>query len=457
MQKKFLTRIAAVFLLLTSALGGLVLRADAQIACPETLIGLTEIELENARVACEKEIDVQSEILAKKQREGVSLERDIAILNAKIQKEKLSIRARTLAINNIVDNIGVKNRTIKNYSEKIERERESLAQLIRKTEEIDSSSLVEVAFSRKNFSEFFGDLDSFGYITEAIGEALVKIVDAKSATEQEKNTLEVKKDKEVDLRKDQELEKKRIEKNEAERKRILTVTRGQEKEYQKVLNEKKKKAAQIRAALFSLRDSGEIPFGRAFDYANSVSKSTGIRPAFLLAIFQQESNFGKNQGSCYLKDISTGTGVGVKTGNTIAKVMNPSRDVPKFLEITNKLGRDPFKTNVSCPQQIGWGGAMGAAQFIPSTWDMYEQKITAALGGADIPDPWNARDAFMAAGMYLTDLGARPSSYSAEREAACRYFSGKRCGNSSWAATYGNQVMKRAENIQTTMIDPLSV
>ena len=98
---------------------------------------------------------------------------------------------------------------------------------------------------------------------------------------------------------------------------------------------------------------------------------------------------------------------------------------------------------------------MGAAQFIPSTWILFTDRITSALG-SDFADPWSARDAFMAAGLYLTDLGANPSSYSGERDAACRYFSGSKCSRSSWAATYGSQVMSKAENIQTTMIDPLN-
>jgi len=61
----------------------------------------------------------------------------------------------------------------------------------------------------------------------------------------------------------------------------------------------------------------------------------------------------------------------------------------------------------------------------------------------------------MAAGIYLSELGAKSGSYSAERDAACRYFSGSKCSRSSWAATYGNQVMSKAAIIQETMIDPL--
>ena len=134
--------------------------------------------------------------------------------------------------------------------------------------------------------------------------------------------------------------------------------------------------------------------------------------------------------------------------------MKPGRDVKPFLNLTEKLGRDPYTTPVSCPQQAGYGGAMGPAQFIPSTWVLYENLITRALG-ISVADPWRARDAFMAAGFLLKDNGAKAGSYSAERDAACKYFSGSKCSKSSWAATYGSQVMSKAATIQATMIDPI--
>ena len=134
--------------------------------------------------------------------------------------------------------------------------------------------------------------------------------------------------------------------------------------------------------------------------------------------------------------------------------MKPDRDVAPFLKITAAAGRDWQNTRVSCPQEIGYGGAMGPAQFIPSTWVLYDDLITKATGEA-VADPWNPRDAFMAAGFLLRDNGATKGGYSAERDAACKYFSGRRCSQSSWAATYGTQVMQKAANIQENMIDPL--
>ncbi len=411
-------------------------------------------QLEQELAQTEAEINAQKIILSDRQKQSVSLERDIAILNANISKSKLNIKAKDTQIAILNDDIGGKVKTIGSLSEKINRERESIAQLLRKSEQISSTSLPEVLFSGKNLSEFLVDVDAYSSIQVSLQNSTKIVKDARSDTEDQKLSLEGKRDKVIDLRKQQEVLKRSIEQQERDKQKILTQSRGLEKEYKKVLAEKEKRVGAIRAELFPLRDSGEIKFGQALDYANKVSAQTGIRPAFLLAIFMQESSFGKNQGSCLLKDGSTGSGISKRTGNSIARIMKPDRDVVPFLRITAAVGRDPYNTLVSCPQEVGWGGAMGAAQFIPSTWVLYEARLESALG-VKAADPWRPSDAFMAAGLYLADLGAGSQSYSNERNAACRYFSGSKCANSTWATTYGDQVMKKAASIQETMINPI--
>jgi membrane-bound lytic murein transglycosylase B len=199
--------------------------------------------------------------------------------------------------------------------------------------------------------------------------------------------------------------------------------------------------------LFALRDTAAIPFGKALEYANEATAKTGVRPAFLLAVLTQESNLGENVGTCN------------RPSDPPAKkwrvIMKPARDHQPFLRITSALGLDPDNLPLSCPWQGSYGGAMGPAQFIPSTWELFQPRIAAALDKA-VPNPWEPRDAFMAAAIYLSDLGAASQSYSAERNAACRYYSGRACGVGKPANTfYGNEVMAEAENIQLNLIDPL--
>ena len=227
-----------------------------------------------------------------------------------------------------------------------------------------------------------------------------------------------------------------------EKDKLLTLT---EAEYQAQIGEKEtveKKAAEIRARIFDLIGIPEAPtFGEAYEIAKIVSSQTGVRAALILAVLTQESNIGKNVGQCYLKNTTTGAGVTVK-GTSISNVMKPSRDVQPFLEITKILGRDPFNTPVSCPIASvgGYGGAMGPAQFIPSTWMMYEDRITDIKGSP--ADPWKIADAFLATAVYLSDHGATKQTYEHEWCAALSYFAGS-CSltNQIRYEFYGDSVM----------------
>ncbi len=413
-----------------------------------------ETRLRSELAQVEKEQAETEKVLLQAQGQSASLQRDILILTTKIKAAQLNIKAKNLLIETLGKDITKKQNKIEDLEGHISRGKETLGQIMRKTNEIDDISFAEFLLSSENLSQAFIDIDNFESMQDSLKITFEKIRDDKAQTETEKNTLSTRKNQETDARAVIEKEKKGIESNEKEKQRLLIVSRGNEKVYAKELSEKKAKAAQIRAALFALRDAEAIPFELALKYAVEAQKATGIRPAFLLSILTQESSLGKNVGTCYLTNTNTGAGISTKTGVIFSNVMKPGRDVEPFIDITKSLGLDYNKTLVSCPQSIGWGGAMGPAQFIASTWMLFKERIANVVGVSN-PNPWNPEHAFVASSMYLTDLGARSGSYTGEKNAACRYYSGKVCSSKNMNNIYGSQVMVRADTIQKTMIDPL--
>lgn len=417
--------------------------------------------LEAELVQVEKEQAAAERELASAKNQSSSIQRDIAILTAKIKTAQLNIKAKTLLIETLGKDINKKQAQIEDLEGHISKGKETLAQIMRKTNEIDSMTFPEIILSQQDLSQAMIDVDKFEFVQSSLKDTFEEIRNNKVKTETEKSSLSNRKNQETDAKAVIEVETKNIQKDEKEKQRLLLISKGNEVAYSQELAQKRAKAAEIRAALFSLRDTSAIPFGTALKYANEAALATGIRPAFLLGIFAQESSldttdstFGKQVGSCYLTDPSTGAGASVKSGNTFPNVMKPGRDVEPFLDITKALGLDYTKTLVSCPQAIGWGGAMGPAQFIPSTWVLYEANIRKALG-ISAANPWNPEHAFMAASLLLIDNGAVSGSFTSEKNAACKYYSGSSCINSTYANSYGASVMMKADMIQRTMIDPL--
>ncbi len=414
-----------------------------------------KIQCQAALTQVEAEQKQAENDLASAQSQSSSLKSDITVLDAKIKLAQLNIKAKNLLIANLGNDIQSKVSHIATLDERIVRGQDTLAQIMRKTNEIGSYTLPEVILSQTSVAGFFKDLDSFQSVQSGLKITFEQIRSDKSETQAEKDALDKRRNTETDARHAIEIEQKNIQNDEAEKQRLLGVSKSNEKSYSAVLADKRAQAAKIRAALFQLRDAAAIPFGDALRYAQVAAAKTGVRPAFVLAILTQESALGANVGACYLTDANTGAGINKKTGALVSNVMKPGRDVEPFMNIVKNIGGDPYKQVVSCSQSVGWGGAMGPAQFIASTWVLFEDRISSALGISGIPDPWNPSHAFMASSIYLGDLGASNGTYSSERNAACKYYSGRACSASSLIASYGNSVIAKADNIQRTMIDPL--
>lgn len=413
--------------------------------------------IEGMLMQVEKQIFESKKLVDGKKQERQSLERDLDIIDAEISKAQLGIQARSLAIEQLSDQIEDKEEILIVLNSRLEKQKRSLAEIMRQTNAVDDFSLVEVMLSNQNFSDFFDDVDSFNAVKNSLNDSLEILKEIKNDTHMQKNSLEEKQETEAEMKQLQELEKMEIESREAEKEKILKVTQGEEARYQELLETQQKTAAQLRAALFQLLGGGgAIPFPEAVAYAQAASAKTGVSAALILAILEQESSFGSNIGSCTAYQQSYGK-----------DVMHPDRDQPPFEAMAAVLGFDPATQQVSCPwirsgERIGWGGAMGASQFIPSTWAIYggivnsgsgwvydknRDVIRTLLGKSTPSSPFINQDAFFATALLMRDNGAA-GTYNSEWTAAIRYFSGWAGVNNPINHPYGDNVMKRKARLE---------
>jgi membrane-bound lytic murein transglycosylase B len=324
-----------------------------------------------------------------------------------------------------------------------------LAGILQIIYEEDQTSLIEILLSGADISEFFDNLVALETLDEKSHDFLQEIKGLKTSLEGQKQSLDTEKGDLESALKMQTLQKQESQNVQKQQEYFLQLTEVQYQQYLKEKQATEAKAAEIRARIFEVAGITKAPtFGEAYSIAKWVEGLTGARPAFLLAVLQQESAIGKNVGQCYLSDASTGVGVNINTGASIKNVMKPmglsgrKGDVEDFLTITKELGMDPYKTPVSCPIPSvgGYGGAMGPAQFIPTTWMIYKSDLQRILGRP--ANPWNIQDAFRASGLYLARYGAAKQTRDAEWAAAMYYFAGSL--NSKYSF-YANSVLKIAD------------
>ncbi len=400
--------------------------------------------LEEELKQLEEQIAQYDQEIQKTEAEKKSLQNRIYILRNKIERLNLQIYQSKVVIEDLGLQIKDTEESIEKTTLKLEENKERLASLLRTIYEEEQRPLIEVLLS-EGISDFFDNLVALEALNVKNQELLEDIKSLKAYLEGQKQSLDEEKEDTERMLVVQTFQKQESAKTKKEQEWLFTQT---EAEYQKYLAEREKtekKAQEIRSRIFELIGVPEAPtFGEAYEIAKYVATLTGIRPALLLAVLTQESNIGKNVGQCFLSDPETGEGARATTGEKAPRTMNPTRDVPYFLEITKELNRDPYNTPVSCPMSIGWGGAMGPAQFIPSTWANpdygYGQKVTEVTGKP--ADPWSIKDAFLAAGLYLRDLEAKNNEFTA----VMRYFSGSRW--SKWEEFYGRSVLAIASDYE---------
>ena len=386
--------------------------------------------LESQLAQLEGQIAQSQTLLTTKQGERASLERDVAILDAKIKVAKLGIKARDLVIQELQSGIADKKQAINNLDQKVAQGEDSIAQMLRRTREIDEMSFVELALGG-TLSDLFTEVDDYQIVQRSLRESFTQMAVARSDLAARKQAQEDQQQEEQDLRQLQVLQQQSLQQNEKDKKTLVAAARGQESLYLQLISVQQKSAAQIRTALFALRDTKAVSFGDMYNYAKEASAKTGVRPAFILGILAEESNLGQNLGS----------------GNWKVD-MNPTRDQPIFQLICSTLGLNPDSMPVSKKPWYGWGGAMGPAQFIPSTWQQYVDRIASATAQTP-PNPWDPRTATFAAAILLMDNGADAGTPKAERLAALRYLAGWKNATKSAYSFYGDAVMDLADRFQS--------
>ena len=354
------------------------------------------------------------------QGQAKTLKNEIGSLQSKISKLDNEISKNNILVKDLSLQVNKTSASISEASFKIEDLRQRLSVLLREIQQSDNQSALEVFLSQNDINDMADELMALESFSSQNKDFLESAVDLKDYLQNQKVKLSDQKDKLEDVIEVKEDLKEQNQALKQQKDVVLKTTKQQEAEFLKYKTQAEVEAAKIRSRIFELAgvsDSTKAPsFGEALAIAQKVATQIGVRPAFVLAIFAQETRIGKNVGKCYIAGANGLSAVG-------KKVMRPNQAAP-FIEICKAAGLDFTKTPVSCPApQIGctYGGAMGPAQFMPTTWNLFKDQISAYVGHA--PNPWNFTDAMYAASLFLKDAGANANAYG-ERTAAKRYFGG---------------------------------
>ena len=393
----------------------------------------------------QSEVDKQVLEIKVKQKETRTLKSEISIYKSRIYKNELEVKETKLITEEAEFKIEETENKIDESGIRIEKDRALLKDFVQLLYSYEQDSMLEILITKESFSDFFNEVDAVESVKDEIFETIIDLKNEKENAELQKEELE-KQNEEcyqlIQLRIDQNssLDDLNNQKNE-----LLEITRGEENKFQKLLEENKNILPSLRAQLHDLQSLGQkIEFTDALSASEYASSVTGVRQEFILAIFQVETRWGALKGTgnweddlykCYLR-LSK---IYPSRGAYYLKRAEAEKNA--FLSIVNRLNLDPMSVTVSKEPTYGCGGAMGFAQFLPSTWVAYEGRVS-AITGSYPPNPWNLADALVTMAVKVSDIkGVTSGDPNAEYEAAGRYIGGGAWRKKTVAVEYANRVM----------------
>jgi membrane-bound lytic murein transglycosylase B len=394
---------------------------------PETQKKKESLEAELQKIL--KQIEEYKKTISLIKNQKKSIQNEINLAEYNIKKVESEIKAINLSIAKLNQRIAETKKSIRLTEDKIAKSKAILTAAIRYYYQVRQRSVVEVFLAEIRLSDYFNNFFYLQKLQEQISSEIDNLEKLSQSLNSQKIKLENELNEQGELLSLQKIKYSELQDLKKEKQLLLAQASKQESTYQQLLVESEKTAAQIKEQIYRLAGgSGPISFGEAYNFAKIAEKYTGIRPAFLLAILHYESKIGQNVGTCHYKDS-----------------MKPSEQ-SIFEKIVIELGLDPNRMPVSCKPWYGWGGAMGPAQFLPSTWMGYRDRV-AKITGNNPPSPWNILDSFIAAALLLAENGADSRTYNAEWKAAMIYFAGGNWNKDS-LRFYGDDVMAIAQRFQ---------
>lgn len=213
--KFFIIAIMALVMVIPLATPFLILNAQTE---SNTSAQDQRAALEAELAQLQQEIAQKEAVLKQQQQQTGTLKKDVSLLTSQIETAKLKIRQKTIAINNLSQDIKAKASAIVDLQGEIGREHDSLAQLIKHTNELDQKGAAYVLLSAQSVTDFYRDLDDFLAVKQSLYASVNKIKQIKNLTEDQKDSLEDKQAQEKDAKNAIDAQKRVVEQSEAEKK-----------------------------------------------------------------------------------------------------------------------------------------------------------------------------------------------------------------------------------------------
>jgi peptidoglycan hydrolase CwlO-like protein len=171
--------------------------------------------------------ELQAQLAAQKSKSG-GLQQNVNKIISQINSTQGKIKDKITSISTLSTQIGEKQKAITSLSGELDREHDSLAQLVKRTNELDQKGATYVLLSSQSVTDFYQDLDDFLAVKQSLYASVNHIKQIRNMTEEQKESLEDKQEQAKDAKNALESEKNKLAVTQKEAKVLLDTSKTEE-------------------------------------------------------------------------------------------------------------------------------------------------------------------------------------------------------------------------------------
>ncbi len=169
-----------------------------------------------------------------------TLQAEISVTTGRISATSLKIESLGLDIDQKED--------------EIDKKQKEISDLLQVLAEYDRESLMEIILTQNNLSDFINQIHYLESIQESIQKTITDLQSIKREMQTQKTSAEIQKNQLASLKNQLTGQKSIIDSEKQETSYLLTQTKGQEKQYQVLLNDTLRKQQEVEQQIFDLED-----------------------------------------------------------------------------------------------------------------------------------------------------------------------------------------------------------
>lgn len=193
--------------------------------------------------------------IAENEKAVASLQNQLALLGNRIEEKTFAIQKTRTQMDIASLQIEEIQKNIKTDEETIARREEALGAYVRKIDESDGVSLMDVFLTRPSLSDFFSRVEQIKKVEEDLTQATKDVKTGKAVLEAERSQVEERRADLDNHKRELEVEQTALENDRSAKTSLVSVTQGREGEYQRIIYELRQEQQSMSDEIADLKDT----------------------------------------------------------------------------------------------------------------------------------------------------------------------------------------------------------